>query len=165
MDKMGYPRGLIRYTTQNSLQGKGTRVLRPRIVVYGLLLGALFAGFVVALANRAALHLDVLRDRNALYRELPDGGIENVYQLKIINKDDKARVVRVTIGGLPGARVETAPANPELAPGGVLDVVARVSTGRENAPPGGSNVTFRLESVTDGTVGAERTARFMAPVN
>ena len=164
MDRFGYPRGLIRYTTQNALQGKRSHVVRPRIIVYGTLLAALFAGFVVTLASRAAVHLDVLRDRNAMYRELADGRVENVYQLKILNKDDQRRVVRVTIAGLSGATVETAPANPELAPGSVLDVIARVSVPPGNAPPGGSNVTFRLESVSDGALAAERTARFMAPM-
>ncbi len=165
MDRFGYPRGLIRYTTQNALQGRGNRVLRPRVIVYGTLLAVLFAGFVIALASRAAVHLDVLRDRNTLYRELADGSVENVYQLKILNKDDERRFVRVTIAGLAGAKVETVPASPELGPGSVLDVVARVSTRPGAAPPGGSNVTFRLESVADGAIEAERRARFMAPAH
>ena len=45
MDKVGYPRGLIRYDTQHGLEGKPTHVLRPRIIVYGTLLALLIAGF------------------------------------------------------------------------------------------------------------------------
>jgi cytochrome c oxidase accessory protein FixG len=164
MDRFGYPRGLIRYTTQNALQGKGSHVLRPRVVIYGALLAVLFVGFVVALANRAPVTLDVLRDRNALYRELPADRIENVYQLKILNKDDTARVVRVSVAGLDAAVVETVPASPELAPGEVLDVVARVSVARAAAGSGGRDVIFRLEDAASGAVQAERVARFMAPV-
>ena len=48
MDKVGYPRGLIRYATQHALEGKPTRVLRPRVIVYGTLLALLIAGFALA---------------------------------------------------------------------------------------------------------------------
>jgi cytochrome c oxidase accessory protein FixG len=162
MDRVGYPRGLIRYTTQSALRGGRTRLLRPRIVAYGALLALLFAGFVAALATRVPVHLDVLRDRNALYRELPDGSVENVYRLKILNKEDRPRQVHVSVHGLPGARVETTPAAPELPPGGVADVVARVSVAAGSARAGGSEVVFHVTQ-PDGSVEAQRVARFFAP--
>ena len=164
MDKVGYPRGLIRYTTQNALQGKPQRILRPRVLVYGTVLLLLFAVFVATLATRAAVRLDVLRDRNALYRELPGGQIENVYQLKILNKDNQRRVVRISVAGLPGASIETAPADIELAPDSLLDVVARIRVERSAAPAGRGDVTFRVESVSDGSVQAQRDARFIGPL-
>src|SRR5687767_9183176 len=84
MDKMGYPRGLIRYTAQNALDHKPTRIFRPRVMVYAALLAVLITGFFVALALRRPVSLDVLRDRNALYRMLGDGRVENVYNVKIL---------------------------------------------------------------------------------
>jgi cytochrome c oxidase accessory protein FixG len=66
MDRFGSPRGLIRYTTQHALDHKTTHVLRPRVLVYGSLLGLLFAGFIIALALRQPVGVDVIRDRNAL---------------------------------------------------------------------------------------------------
>lgn len=89
MDKMDYPRGLIRYTTENALEQKGTQVLRPRIFVYGALLLILLGGTVWSMTHRVPLRADLIRDRNALYRELPGGLIENVYTLKITNMDDE----------------------------------------------------------------------------
>ena len=86
MDKMGYARGLVRYSTQNAIEGKPSRVLRPRIFVYSAILLALAVGFSVSLASRVPLIVDVLRDRNALYRET-SAGIENAYTLKVMNKD------------------------------------------------------------------------------
>ena len=77
MDKVGYPRGLVRYATQNSIEGKRVRLLRPRIVVYAALLLALMLSFAWAVTHRIPLLVDVLRDRNALYRETADGQIEN----------------------------------------------------------------------------------------
>lgn len=89
MDRMEYPRGLIRYTTQNALEGKETRVIRPRTVVYGTLLTVLVAGFAVAVAQRRMLELDVLRDRNSLYRVIDERTVENVYTVRLINKDTR----------------------------------------------------------------------------
>ena len=79
MDKVGYPKGLIRYSTQNAIDGKPTHVLRPRILVYGTILLALMLGWGWGVANRSPLIAEVLRDRNALYRETADGRRERVY--------------------------------------------------------------------------------------
>jgi polyferredoxin len=76
MDLMGFKRGLIRYSTQNAIDGKPSRVLRPRIVVYGLVLLGLVAGFAWGVGNRSPLIAEVLRDRNALYR-VGEDGIDN----------------------------------------------------------------------------------------
>ena len=91
MDKMGYPKGLIRYSTQNAIDGKPTRVLRPRILVYGLLLAGFMVAWAVGVGTRSDLIVEALRDRNALYRETADGLVENAYTLKLVNKaDDRA---------------------------------------------------------------------------
>jgi len=86
MDKVGYPRGLIRYTTQNAVDNQPSRILRPRVFVYGLLLAVIFGGWLWGVTHRESLIVDVLRDRNALYRVVSDGAIENVYTLKLVNK-------------------------------------------------------------------------------
>ena len=98
MDKVGFPRGLIRYTTQNALDGQHTRVLRPRVFIYGALLVLLLGGFAVGVALRTPLIAEVLRDRNALYRQT-DTGIENGYTLKLVNKTAQAQRYVVTLAG------------------------------------------------------------------
>jgi len=98
MAKIGYPRGLIRYTTQNALDGKPTRVFRPRIFIYGGLLLALLAGFAWGVGTRTPLIAEVLRDRNALYRETT-AGIENGYTLKLVNKTDREQRYVVALRG------------------------------------------------------------------
>ncbi|MFT3755329.1 MAG: FixG Ig-like domain-containing protein [Pseudoxanthomonas sp.] len=97
MGKMGYPKGLIRYSTQNAIDGKQTRVLRPRVLVYGALLTALLSGWAWGVTHRSALIVEVLRDRNALYRETADGSVENGYTVKLVNKDDAAHRYRIHI--------------------------------------------------------------------
>jgi len=96
MDKIGYPRGLVRYATQNSLEGKPSNVLRPRIWIYGFLLLALLVGTIAGIALRKPLIVDVLRDKQ-LYRMAQDGSVENAYTLRIINKDNAAHDFLLTV--------------------------------------------------------------------
>jgi polyferredoxin len=116
MDKMGYPRGLIRYTTQHAVDGKKTRLLRPRVFVYGGLLVGMVVAFAVGIAMRAPFTVEALRDRNALYRTTADG-IENGYTLKIANKRDEARRFAVTLAsGTRGLTLRQSPT--VVVPGG-----------------------------------------------
>ncbi|KAF1716245.1 cytochrome c oxidase accessory protein CcoG [Pseudoxanthomonas yeongjuensis] len=96
MDLMGFKRGLIRYSTQNAIDGKPSRILRPRIVVYGLLLLGLIVAFAWGIGHRSPLIAEVLRDRNALYR-VGEDGIDNGYTLKLVNKTDQAQQYRITL--------------------------------------------------------------------
>ena len=88
MDKMEYPRGLIRYTTEHALKHKQGHVIRPRLLVYGALLLVIISSTLWSMTHRIPLRADLIRDRNALYRELPGDLIENVYTLKITNMDN-----------------------------------------------------------------------------
>nr|WP_036166442.1 4Fe-4S dicluster domain-containing protein [Lysobacter dokdonensis] len=109
MGKLGYPRGLIRYTTQHAVDGKRTRLLRPRVFLYGGILAAMCIAFVAGIAMRAPFTVEALRDRNALYRTT-DAGIENGYTLKIANKRDEAHRFAITLSsGTPGLALRRAP--------------------------------------------------------
>jgi len=111
MDKMGYPKGLIRYTTQNALaKGYDTktmwrRVLRFRTVIYSAVLLAVASAGAVSLATRNPLKVDILRDRGALAREASPGVIENVYRVQIMNTDETARRFSIRAEGFPGLEV------------------------------------------------------------
>ncbi|HSE11985.1 MAG TPA: 4Fe-4S dicluster domain-containing protein [Rudaea sp.] len=97
MDKMGYPRGLIRYTTENMLTGRKRRIVRPRTAIYATILAALLSAFAWGIAHRSPVIVDVLHDRNALYRETADGGIENGYTIKLVNKTDRPQRLHIEI--------------------------------------------------------------------
>ncbi len=88
MEKMDYPKGLISYTTENALEGKHTRVLRPRIFIYATLLLVIIGSTLWSMTHRTPLRAELIRDRNALYRELPGDMIENVYTMKVTNMDN-----------------------------------------------------------------------------
>ena len=105
MDKMGYERDLIRYTTENSAIGKPQRILRPRIMVYASILLLLSGMLVTHITQRIALDLDVIRDRNTLYRETNEGLIENVYTLKILNMDEQPHQYDLRAEGIDGLKL------------------------------------------------------------
>ena len=100
MDKMGYAKGLISYTTEHSLQGKPTKILRPKLVGYFVVLMVVCAAFGWTLYNRMPAVLDVVRDRGALSRESDEGLIENTYTLKIINKSQKEQSYALSVNGI-----------------------------------------------------------------
>jgi polyferredoxin len=127
MAKVGYPRGLIRYATQNALDGKPTRILRPRMIVYGTLLVLLVAGWIWGVAARSPFLLEVIRDRNALYRVARDGAVENAYTLKLVNKTDRATTFTLALGAGPdGASIADQPARVVAPPGEVISIPLRV---------------------------------------
>jgi len=114
MDKMRYPRGLIRYTTENMLAGRPRRIVRPRTVIYAMILAALLGAFTWGVGSRKPLIVDVLHDRNALYRETA-AGIENGYTLKLVNKTDRAMHLQVELEGGPNCTLP-APARSTSTP-------------------------------------------------
>jgi len=103
MDKMGYARGLISYTSEQKLAGKATRTMRPKIVGYGLMLLLMLALFITNIINLSSTEMDILRDRTALYRENSEGLIENTYTLKILNKTINTQTYQLSFSGLEDA--------------------------------------------------------------
>ncbi len=158
MDKVGYPRGLIRYTTQNAVDDRPTRVLRPRVLIYGTLLAVLALGWGVGVVRRAPLTAEVLRDRNALYRVAADGRIENAYSLKIVNKRNVARQLRVRLldaGALQLRDAGVIEAAPESVHNAALTVAAPAG-----AVHGRRALELVVEDVERGDAASARTAFF-----
>jgi cytochrome c oxidase accessory protein FixG len=164
MDKVGYPRGLIRYDTQHGLEGKRKRILRPRTMVYATLLAVLVAGFAVTLTGRDVVGVDVIRDRNALFRERADGRIENVYNVKLLNKDREAHEFRISATGLEGLEVDYAGPTVYVGPGAVQSVPVRIRVPRGSVQ-GGTDVVVGIEAVNRPDLTASGKARFIAPTD
>lgn len=164
MDKVGYPRGLIRYTTHNSLVGQKTKVLRPRILLYGVLLTAIISAALFLVITRAPLDMNVLHDRHPLYRELDDGRLENGYTLKIMNRDTVERRYLVEIDGLPGMTIETSPAEIVVPGGKVLDVSAQVRVDAGELRGAGADIYFTLKTADGKPYSSREKGRFLGPV-
>jgi cytochrome c oxidase accessory protein FixG len=162
MDRMNYPRGLIRYTTENALNQKPSSIFRPRVLVYATILVALISVLVGSLATRTPLILDVIRDRNTLFREVSDGFIENIYTLKIINQHGEAREFDLGVSGIEGIALDGAP-DPLVVPGGeVMSLPVRVRAHRDNAY-GIMNIEFSISAIDDPGVAIREDSRFLGP--
>ncbi len=113
MDKMGYPRGLVRFSTQNAMENKWTpqqtwkRLMRPRIQIYTMILGAIVIALLVSLGLRTPFKVDVVRDRSTLSRITEYGTLENVYRLQIMNATEHAQTYKLSTRGLPGLKITT----------------------------------------------------------
>jgi cytochrome c oxidase accessory protein FixG len=105
MTKVGKPQKLIRYSTLRAMEGKPTRVLRPRVLVYAAILASIATAAAASLYLRTPLKVDVIRDRAAIAREVEGGLIENVYRLQIMNTTEEARAFTVGVRGLPDIHV------------------------------------------------------------
>ncbi|MXZ80621.1 MAG: cytochrome c oxidase accessory protein CcoG [Gammaproteobacteria bacterium] len=162
MDKIGYPRGLIRYTTENALEGVRTRIARPRVILYGVILVALLSATLVGISQRVPMALDVIRDRNVLYRESGDD-IENVYTLKVLNKSEISGQYRLDVDS--DVPLTLLPESPlvRVRPGQVEEVVVRTRAPRDRMPPGGFEFRFRLISSANPDQWVDHVSRFVGP--
>jgi len=162
MDKIGRPRGLIRYTTENALQSRAPRLMRARLLVYLALLAGASGALGLSLLTRTPLILDVLRDRNALYREVEGGErIENAYLLKIVNEDDAPHRYRLSVTG-PAGLTLVEPREPiSVASGSVATLAARLQA-PTSAAAGVHTVEFTLAAI-DARSSVRERSRFLGP--
>jgi len=162
MDKMNYPRGLVRFTTEHAMQNEQTHVIRPRMMVYGALLTLLIVSLVTSMALRTPIILDVIRDRNSLYRELPDDMIENIYTIKLINQSNDAREFKLTVEGVEGIHLDGIGDAILVDGGGVLSVPVRARAQRDHAF-GVMKINFIAEALDDSGDRRVEDSRFLGP--
>ena len=112
MDKIGAPRGLVRYWTDHAMTYRWSteqilrHAFRPRVIIYGLVLLVIVSIFAGTLLTRTPLKMDVIRDRGSMGREIEDGMIENVYRLQIMNTEEAAHQYRISVSGIEGINLQ-----------------------------------------------------------
>jgi len=163
MDKMGYDQGLIKYTTEHAMQGGTTHILRPRIIIYAVILLAIFAAFAWSFSQRIPLGLDVIRDRNTLYRETGDGLIENVYILKIMNMDQADHQYELQVSGIPGLSLHKDMAVIRVESGAIMELPVRLRADEADLEMRSSDVVFELLATDDDALAVSEDARFLGP--
>ena len=165
MEKMNYPKGLVRYTTQHALEGVKTHVLRPRMAVYGMLLFLITVALIYSMITRMPLELDIIRDRNALYRETNEGLIENIYTLRIINMDRKDHAYRLSVSGIDNMKLLLEnDAEIPIKSGEVVTIPLRLQVDPAELTKVGYDVNFDLIATDDETLHVEETGRFIGPI-
>ena len=162
MDKLTYPRGLIRFVTENGLDAGWSRaamlrrVLRPRVLVYGAALALIVGALGASLALRRPYRVDVIRDRGAMAREVDGGRIENVYRLQLMNASESPRHFSVRVVDLAGARIAS-PAEADVGPTESAWLPVRVQVPPDEAAalgPGVHALHFEITSSADGRAAA-----------
>ncbi|NHC07189.1 cytochrome c oxidase accessory protein FixG [Azonexus fungiphilus] len=168
MDKIGKPRGLIRYTTENALAkhfGSAdvlAHIMRPRIILYTAILALICVATAWSLATRVPLMVDVIRDRSVLSREADDGSIENVYNLKFMNTTELTQRYRVQVDGLPGVKLaEDQAVEVESAENHEVTVVVRVPP--ESGQKGANTIYFNIQAEGDEKIAVREKASFLMP--
>ncbi len=167
MDKVQYPRGLIRFATQNGMAQRWSsaqmlrRVLRPRVLLYGSVLLALSIAMLISLATRIPLKVDVVRDRAALARIVAGGQLENIYRLQIMNATEGVQRYRIAARGLEGLHVAT-DNEVEIGPAESRWVVVRLQLPFGAAPQGSHTVHFDVQALGDGAQVSEKSV-FLVP--
>jgi cytochrome c oxidase accessory protein FixG len=166
MEKMGYPKGLIRYSTTHAMEAGLTRAqmfarsFRPRVLVYTAVLAAIVAATAVTLWLRVPLKVDVIRDRAAIAREAEGGTIENVFRLQIMNTVETEREFEIRVEGLPtlalagDSRVRVAAAGARI-----VAVRARVQAGQ--VAPGTHRIHFAVAAADDPQVAVREKSVFI----
>jgi cytochrome c oxidase accessory protein FixG len=167
MEKMAYPKGLIRFTTQNAMVQGWTRhemwrrVLRPRVLVYGAVLAALCAVLVASLVVRTPLKVDVVRDRAALSRIVAGGKLENVYRLQIMNATEEPQRYRLSADGLEGL-VLASEGEVAVGPAESRWVAVRLQIPYGSAQPGSHPIHFNIGTMTGDAHVSEKSV-FLVP--
>lgn len=168
MDKVGYPRGLIRFSTQNGVaNGWDTRqmlqrALRPRVLLYTAILAAITLAVGLSLFLRTPLKVDVIRDRGALARMVEQGRIENVFRLQIMNATESPQRYTISVSGLPGIALDSS-AEVEVLSTEVRAVAVRVQIPPDAASPGSHPIHFDIRAMGDEAIHVSEKAAFLVP--
>ena len=150
MDKMGYAPGLIRYASLNGVsQHLGwkemvRRVFRPRVLLYTAVLWTIIIATGISLYFRSPVKVDVIRDRNALSREVADGQIENVYRLQIMNTQERSRKLVITASGLEELKVSGVTLPIEIGPTSTQTFAVNLRVPAEKAQKGSNRIWFHI---------------------
>lgn len=164
MDKMGYDKGLIKYTTLRTMEGEPTNMMRPKVVGYAAMLVLASIAVLVAVLMRIPLNMDVMRDRASLYRETDEGLIQNVYTLRIMNMDTKSHVFKLSADGLDDLEMEADREILSIEAGQITELTVRLNLDPELIEKRSSEVFFHLDAMDGSELNITQDGRFLGPL-
>ena len=148
MDKIGRPRGLIRYASLDEINGKPDIPLhkRPRVLIYFTIMALAVVGLLYGLTNLGTFDIKVIHDRQPLYVQLSNGSIQNKYQLKVLNKMDRDMTVSIAVDGPEGTITQGLKDRIKLPSGKLSSFTVFLKIPRQNLAEERTSVTFRVQS-------------------
>ncbi len=162
MDRMGYPRGLISFTTEKAVATGKAKILRPRLVIYAVALLAMIVLFAYSITTRLPVGLDVLRDRGIRQYRISGEDVQNVYSLRIHNLDRVEQTYDINVSGDYGFELQGYRAHP-VEPGEIITVPVRVVVPRTELDRVQTSVTFTIEARDNPDIRASRRSTFIGP--
>lgn len=165
MQKMDYPKGLVKYTTENEIEGNAAKILRPRVIGYGLILLLVSVSFLAAVALRIPLDLDIIRDRNQLYRVTDGGMVENVYTFKIMNKTQDSQQYLIQITAQPEVESIRLLSDSQVAvkAGEILSVPVRIEGDPQYLKSTNTTIYIKVWDKNDSRHSVIQESRFLSP--
>jgi cytochrome c oxidase accessory protein FixG len=167
MEKVGRPKGLIRYESYEALEAnqKPKPLLkRPRVWVYLTIMSLAVFGIVYGLTSLAPLELKVLHSRQPLYVLQSDGSIQNKYTLKILNKLTEDMQVTISADGPEGLVLLDADKPVTARHGMVTSQTVFVKVPKENLQQETSPIVFTVQSDYNGQMlEGDRKSVFIGP--
>jgi len=168
MDKLKYPKGLIRYSTEHAIEKHWGRteilahLFRPRIVIYGVILAGIVLAGAYGIATRLPLKVDVIRDRNTLSREVENGLIENLFRLQIMNVSESVRRYSISVSGMEGIDIASERIV-EIPAAGARTVLVPVRVPPESGRKGSNRIYFDVKALADEKIAVHEKASFLMP--
>ena len=166
MEKLDMPKGLIRYTTENELEGGKTHIMRPRLLGYAVVMLVMVTAFSYVLLTRTPFKLEVERGRGALYQMTVNDTITNGYTLKLINMSQAPKTYQLSVEGLDGVTMD-APTSYDLRVNEVHEVLLTLEVDPEmtKLSSSRSEIYFVVRDAESGDIVKRVKNAFIAPVN
>lgn len=165
MEKMAYPKGLIRYTTEHALENNldraavWKRVLRPRTLIYSGILGLIVAVSVASLSLRLPLKVNVMLDRGVPHMT-ENGAFDNVYRLQVMNTEERPHRFEIAVAGLPGVQLMSE-SQFEMSAASTKAFPVRVRVPKDQAQPGSNRITFQVRDLDNPNITITEKAVFL----
>ncbi len=166
MDKVGKPRGLIRYMSFDEMAGKPRKTMfqHTRTWVYVGIILAACTGIVWGLTHLGSLTLNVLHERQPLFVVMSDGSIQNRYEFKVLNKTSADFKVKVSAeGGIPGQTLIGVEENPDTIHGRSTSFTVFVRAPADKIRDEVTPITFQIQQTDNPSVVARYDSKFYAP--
>ena len=161
MDRMGYARGLVGYSSERALEGGKTHLLRPRLIGYAIALVLMILALTWLGATRPQLSVDVIKDRG-MFRENAAGEIENIYNLKLINKTQHDQRYVVELEEAPGFRLQ-GEHEVSIGAGEILSLPVSVALTEDEGPAGSRPLRFVVRSLDEPDTEVSAGSTFVSP--
>jgi cytochrome c oxidase accessory protein FixG len=175
MEKVGRPTGLIAYDTDLNVQARiegrpeTRRIVRPRTLLYAVLIVVVGAVMIGALATRNWIDISAMHDRNPIFVRLSDGSIRNGYTVRVANKRLEERTFLLGLHGLDHVKVDIVGGQPDaqgrpvlrIGPDQTLETRVLVTL-EGTAPALSTDITFVLTDLANGET-AQTSDHFKAP--